>query len=35
MSMAYYAQKAFGRIVFAKLKMDSIRTLKKKNHLQG
>jgi hypothetical protein len=31
MSMVYYAQKAFARIVFANLKMDSIRMLKKKN----
>jgi hypothetical protein len=30
MSMVYYAQKASVRIVFAKLKMDSIKTLKNK-----
>jgi hypothetical protein len=30
MSMVYYAQKAFVRIVFAKFKMDSIKKLKNK-----
>jgi hypothetical protein len=29
MSMVYYAQKAFVKIVYAKLKMDSIKTLTK------